>query len=227
MSRPTPYYNAAGKRVPGVTTCNETLGFKTRALVAWANRIGREEDRHHSDEKEEQGLLGTFAHLGMEADVKGEPFDINALDVPPQHKIMLYTAMGAFETWKVHTTMKLIESEIALVSEKMQCGGRIDIVAELSGVPCIVDLKTGNGVYVDALVQIAAYGAIWNENFPDRQIQGYHILRVDKHHAGFAHRYWPPEAIIGTPENPAVPLETFCHARRLYELSKPLRKLVG
>jgi hypothetical protein len=226
------YYNAEGKRVPGVTTViSKALGFNKESLMFWANRVGREEGKYHRDVSEEAATIGSIAHLGVEADVKNEPFDLNQIDLPAEHKIQLYTALGAWETWKSYTKLELLYSEVKVISEQMQVGGRIDTIARALDKLCLLDLKSGAGVYPEQLCQIAAYGHAWNETH-EEQIEGYHILRIDKKTAAFTHRYYPPAALIGTQDENgewtyAPPLEAFTHARRLYEIWRQMKKLVG
>jgi hypothetical protein len=74
------------------------------------------------------------------------------------------------------------------------------VAMELTGPIDVVNLTTTSGTYfaegygshnTDYLIQVAAYGALWNENFPDRPITGgFHILRFSKDHGDFAHHYF-------------------------------------
>lgn len=40
------------------------------------------------------------------------------------------------------------------------------------------------------LPQIAAYGHLYNEHYPNDPVRGYHIIRLGEQ-GEFEHRYWP------------------------------------
>jgi hypothetical protein len=53
------------------------------------------------------------------------------------------------------------------------------------------DWKTSSAIYGDYLLQLAAYGQLWNENHPELPITGgSHLLRFDKQYGDFEHRYF-------------------------------------
>jgi hypothetical protein len=78
------------------------------------------------------------------------------------------------------------------VSEAYRFGGTPDFVLRMpDGKLAMADLKSSNGIYRDYLMQVAAYGLLWNENKPDDPINGgYHVLRVGKDEPDFEHRYF-------------------------------------
>ena len=84
------------------------------------------------------------------------------------------------------------------------------------------DWKTSNGVYPDHLIQLAAYKNLWEENFPNRPVEGgFHLLRFAKPHhpddpVHFAHHYWADLSMAW---------DAFVHMRELYDLSKRLKRL--
>lgn len=219
------YYNAAGERLPGVTTVIKNIGWSTEQLMWWANKIGREEGRSHRDVAEAAACVGDFGHLAMEADVKGEEFDFEALDLTPQQKMQLKTAWSAWETWKRLVEPEFVGAEIKLVSERLQVGGRLDILinalqATSEKQLAILDLKTGSAVYESAIIQCTIYADMWNENNPTNQVAGIYILRVDRENASWGLQYKPLDAL-----EPAR--EAFFHARQLHGLKKPCKRLVG
>jgi hypothetical protein len=49
-----------------------------------------------------------------------------------------------------------------------------------------------NAVYADYLYQLAAYGLLWNENYPDHPpVGGFHLCRFAKEQGDFSHHYFP------------------------------------
>ena len=182
------YLNAQGKRVPGVTTVIADLGWNKQQLMWWANQMGLE-GKSHRDVAEKAADAGTLAHAMIEAELKGKPApETSAISVDVVSKAE--TAYLAWLEWSRLVDLKVLHSELSLVSEEHQFGGTIDIAA-IQGVPCITDLKTSNAVYPDHKIQVAAYGRLYSECYPDEKIGAYYILRIDKTSGGFAYHYWP------------------------------------
>lgn len=185
------YKNSKGERIPGVTTIiSGNLGWNKQALMAWANAQGLE-GRHHRDVSQIAADIGTIAHAMVEGDLKGKPWQelINIQGITDE---MIEKAENAFLSWlewKELVNFELLKSEESLVSEVYGFGGTVDIAAIKNAVS-IVDIKTSNDVYADHRIQIAAYGKLWNENYPDKPVQAYYLLRLGKD-GSFAYHYWP------------------------------------
>jgi hypothetical protein len=180
------YRNADGKSLPGVTTIiGNNNGWNKGQLMGWAFNRGKEGKSLRDQEALD---VGTIAHLMIECDLKSRPFAMPDVD-----KKIIEKAENSFLAWlewKDTVGINMIESEKSLVSEEYQYGGTID-VADVRKVVSILDLKTSNDVYVDHRIQISAYGKLWNENFPDKPIQAYYLLRLGKVDGSFAYHYWP------------------------------------
>ena len=77
------------------------------------------------------------------------------------------------------------------------------------------DWKSANAICPEFLIQVAAYGHLWNENYPDEPITGgYHLLRFDKIHGDF-HQHWWGELDSAW--------RAFLLLRELYEIDRELR----
>lgn len=181
------YKNKDGKRLPGVTTVLGNLGWNRDALMYWAWAEGIE-GRNFRETADKAANIGTIAHAMIEADLKGKEFDSSKYDKGMIDKAE--TSYLAWLEWKDLVKFELLESEKSLVSEKYQFGGTIDIAA-IKKITAIVDLKTSKGVYPDHKIQVAAYGKLWNENYPDNPIQAYYILQLGKEDGSFHYHYWP------------------------------------
>jgi hypothetical protein len=73
-------------------------------------------------------------------------------------------------------------------------GGTLDIIASVGGALALVDLKTTTtgSAYPDSLIQLAAYKALWDENFPRERINGgLHLILLPKSGAAHVHKYYP------------------------------------
>jgi len=215
------YKAADGKRVPSVSTILSQLGWSKDGLVYWANSVGL--DGMTLDEARERVTgPGTIAHAMIEADTKGE-----ALDTSKVANDVLTEARQSFDNylaWKAANVVEVLSSEGSLVSEELRFGGTHDLVyIGRSGKVCMLDAKTGNGVYGDHMVQVAGYGMLWNENegpAKQRFVDRYEVLRVHKDNAA---QSWHSVSA----ESMGAPTEAFKLARRLYDLQKPIKKLVS
>jgi hypothetical protein len=208
----TRYVNSRGETVPGVTTViGKNLGWNKGALLYWANQEGLA-GRSHRDTAQRAADAGTVGHYLIECDIMGVEPDCSGFD--PSILSSGETAYLNFLEWKETFRFRPIASEVHLVSEKHQFGATPDLIAEVNGKVCLVDWKTGNGVYPDHKIQLAAYRVAWEENNPDMPITGFHLLRIAKNDASFAHYYWHslPEA-----------WEVFKHLLAIHDLYKALK----
>lgn len=222
MARPySGYYNAAGDKIPGTTTiCG--IAKDSGPLVMWAYKQGREHERlvaqgkdaprHLYDVVGRAADIGTLAHELCEADIKGtEPPTL-----PDDKREPVVMAYGQYQQWKAQTRIKIVASEVPLVSELHQFGGTLDFVCEIDGVLCLGDFKTSNAVYPEMLLQLAAYRQLWNENKPDQQITGpSHLLRISKENADFAHHSYG---------DLSAEWDTFKHLRHVYDLMAKIKR---
>ena len=200
MARPTQgYYNAAGDKVPGTTTI---IGrFKeSGGLIQWAYKSGREHERlvaqgkeaprHLYDVVASAGESGTIAHDMIEADILGTTY----APPPATDPAVLGRACNAFAQFKElreQTRLEIVATERPYVSEALQFGGTVDAIGrDMRGRIVLVDWKTSGGVYSDMLIQLAAYALLLEECAPEWTPQGFHLLRVAKESADFAHHFY-------------------------------------
>lgn len=223
MGRPKSGYKlASGQKVPGVTTI---IGrFKeSGALLFWAFEQGKAAERGEInnlyDKRDEAGEAGTLAHEMVEAHIKGLPkpdltkYPIEIADLASQ-------GFDNYLSWANNNRIEIVEQELSLVSEKYEFGGTIDAIGiDSQGRRCIIDWKNANAVYSDYLIQIATYGKLWEENYPDKPITGgYHLCRFSKEHADFAHHFWSELDDAW---------ELFKLYRQAYDLDKKIKRRVG
>lgn len=179
------YYLKNGSRVPSVTT---VLGrFKDAGpLMYWSWDCGMK-GLDYRALRDQAADAGTMAHAAVEAWVKRQDFAFTgeASVVERAQK-----AFGAFLEWADQTKLKVDKTELPLVSEKYGFGGTFDAIL-LGTKRAMGDWKSSNGIYGEYLAQLAAYGQLWRENFPEELIDGgYHLLRFDKTHGDFTHKWW-------------------------------------
>lgn len=223
MARPTQgYYNAAGDKIPGTTTI---IGrFKeSGGLIQWAYKSGREHERlvaqgkeaprHLYDVVASAGESGTIAHDMIEADILGTTY----APPPATDPAVLGRACNAFaqfKEWREQTRLEIVATERPYVSEALQFGGTVDAIGrDMRGRIVLVDWKTSGGVYSDMLIQLAAYALLLEECAPEWTPQGFHLLRVAKESADFAHHFY------GELEDAK---EQFRLLRRAYDLDRKI-----
>ena len=222
MGRPQGgYKNDAGKRIVGVTT---VIGrFKdSGALLWWAYGQGQAAERGEInslyDKRDQAADIGTAAHEMTECFLKGEdptPRRNELLD-GEQDRLKAQQAFDMFLEWWDQTNLKVYKQEIPLVSEKYGFGGTPDWILETPKGLAIGDIKTSKGIYVDYLIQVAAYKQLWEENYPDEPIRGgFHICRFSKDFPDFDHKYCAELDSAW---------EQFKLFRRAYEIDKELKK---
>jgi hypothetical protein len=204
------YFLKCGARVPSVTT---VLGrFKDAGpLMYWAWQCGKD-GLDYRAERDKAADAGTLAHAAVEAHVRGQPFvwtgDTQVVERAQK-------AFGAFLEWADQTKLTVDKTELPLVSEQYRFGGTFDAIL-LGTKRAMGDWKSSNAVYGEYLAQLAAYGQLWKENFPDQPIEGgFHLLRFDKTHGDFTHKWWG---------DLSAGWEYFMCLRQAYECDKELKQ---
>jgi len=209
----TIYKNAAGVRIPGVTTITGMLGWNSRTLINWANRMGLQgiDTNKYVDDK---AAIGTLAHLfvtdGIQ-DVKTDTSDYSQSQISEA-----MDSVQNFYRWKDEHDFNPIFVERRLISELYQYGGQIDIYAKIDEKFWLVDLKTGSGVYPEMMIQVAgAYANALREN--GYAVDGVRILNIPRSKTeGFIDR-----AI--SPEMSRACFKVFQHCRKIYDLKKEIK----
>jgi hypothetical protein len=176
----------------------------------WAWNCGKE-GKDFREERDKAADSGTLAHAAVEAWVKREDF---AFTGEPSVVERAQKAYGAFLEWAEQTKLVVDKTELPLVSEKYGFGGTFDAIL-IKSKRAMGDWKSSNGIYGEYLAQLAAYGILWEENFPDEPLDGgFHLCRFDKTHGDFTHKWWG-ELKAGW--------EYFIRLREAYEYDKELK----
>lgn len=205
-----PYKNKAGQRLPGVTTILSRFK-EAGGLVHWAWDLGRQ-GIDYRQVRDDAANAGTAAHLMVESDIRGIPFDRTPYS--PELLERADSAFDAYRQWRDQTKLEPVATELSLVSEVHQFGGTMDLMLT-NGRLTLGDIKTSARLYPEHLIQVAAYAILWEEHHPDQPVQGFHILRFAKEHADFSHHHFA---------NLDGAREAFLNMRRLYDLCAELKK---
>ncbi|MBA2526599.1 MAG: hypothetical protein H0V18_12595 [Pyrinomonadaceae bacterium] len=224
MARPAGGYKlASGERCPGVTT---VLGRWKEAggLMYWAWDQGRNglDFRETRDKAAEAGsLTHALVELHITGKLNGDIASViaesKATKEVGERAVMAYENYLA---WERTTRLKVIRTEMSLVSERHRFGGTFDGVAvvEIDGLRSLADWKTG-GIYTEALIQCAAYKGLYEEHFPLEPIDGgFHIVSFSRESGDFTHKYF---------SNLDEAWQQFLLLREAFEIDKRLKKRVG
>ncbi len=217
MPRPkNGYFNAAGQPIPAVGDINGRFMDRSR-LLYWAFNKGRSGAKKLYDN--EAIDVGSAVHTLCELDLQGRSADDIAFyaktTLPdPEMRAKAEASFRAFKMWRAEFHVSLIAQEISLVSERLQVGGTLDLVARIRRGRGLIEFKTSSEVYQDHLMQMAAYGILWLENHPNEPFdEGYHLILLPKDGSPPIHREFTGEQL-----NP-FRQQFWCY-RRAYDFDK-------
>jgi len=179
----TVYKLKNGKKVPGVTTIISILAKP--ALIHWAWDLGTKgvDYRKFRDDKAD---IGSLAHYLIMCYLKKETPDTS--DYSKKQIDQAENCIISFFEWEKMHPFEPILIESPFVSEKYKFGGTPDLLAKINGEYCLIDFKTGKGIYVnDMFPQLAAYSHLLQEN--NYKITNSRILRIGREESeGFEER---------------------------------------
>jgi hypothetical protein len=174
----TAYYNKEGKRLPSVTTViGGSLGWNKEVLMKWAHRQGKE-GKEFRETTQKAADAGTIAHAMCEEYINKRDWKLMLLtSKDPEVLAFANRSFKAFKRFERSSGLVYVATECSLVSEEWQYGGTLDAVATVEDDDStlehiLIDFKTCNATYVDHLIQLAAYKQLWEENYPDKKLEG-------------------------------------------------------
>lgn len=215
MPRPKAGYALPdGTKVPGVTTILNR--FKdSGGLSYWAWQQGRD-GKDFREEKQAAADAGSLAHALVEATLRGEPLDALLAGAPEAIRPLAVQGWENWQQWRAQTRMEIIPWEKPLVCTCYAFGGTPDAILQSGDDYALGDWKTGNAIYVETLLQLAAYQHLLNQHagLPYRILGGFHIGRFSKEHGDFSHHYF--KELDGA-------WQMFVRLREAYDLDKLLK----
>lgn len=105
--------------------------------------------------KERAANLGTVIHDWCENYINGRLKKGTMPEMPKDKNVL--NGVNSFLQWESENKVKFLWSEKILYSRKHDYMGKADFGAIVNGERCICDLKTGNGLYKEVRLQLAAY----------------------------------------------------------------------
>ena len=200
------WYKVDGEYVPSVTGILRATVAKP-ALIYWAVNCGAkfveeyfgevssadsklwisEEDvkdlksgikSAHSKVSADAIKVGTDAHKYAEDAVSwklGNSIEVPEMPTDPQ----TLNSVEAFRNWVKDNEVKWLSSEEKIYNRKLKFAGTVDAVAEVNEEFCVIDWKTGSGIYEEMYLQCAAYAECISD-IHGREVDAFYILRLDK-----------------------------------------------
>lgn len=175
------YRLSDGSVVKGVTTIISDIIAKP-ALIHWAWRCGME-NLDYRKVRDAAADIGTIAHYLIKCHLKKEKPDLKEYSTEAVAKAQ--TAFGAFLEFEKQHKLEPIIVEQMFVSEELRYGGTPDLYCKCDDKLTLIDFKTGNRIYPEFKLQIAAYKHLLTEQ--DHPVEQVHLLQVDKETGEFHH----------------------------------------
>lgn len=166
-------YTYNGETYPGVTSILKVVD-KSDALMAWAARntaeaalklsgtlpqllaevgpegVVRALTARSAWKRDEAAQLGTDVHELADKFIRGVPHEIP--DFAKKH-------VAGYAEWWQASGWSLRTSEAMVINPEQRYGGTLDLLArDRDGKTVLADIKTGKGVYSEAVLQLTAYG---------------------------------------------------------------------
>lgn len=138
-------------------------------------RIGKQ--KAHKRELEKAGEIGSQVHGLIEWNLRSQL----GQKVGPEPRVVddAQWAFMAFQDWANSVSLKPIYIEQTVFSLVHGYAGTMDLLAEVHGVPTLIDFKTGKSIYAEAHLQNVAYQAALVE-MGHQPAQGGRIVRLPK-----------------------------------------------
>jgi len=202
-----------GTLVVGVTTITGQLAKPS--LVHWAYNLAIDNIKYWEVTNEAKNVE-TIVHYLTECKLKGISPDTSTLKDYTQNQIeTAKLSYDNFLKWFKTHEIEILAIELQLVSEKYRYGGTIDFIAKVDGIVCLVDIKSGSGIYPEMKMQLSAYKQLYEEIY-GKKIEVCYIIHIphveDKNFVEY--RY----------DNLSKDFWLFYHLLKYYQLKKDLKK---
>jgi hypothetical protein len=190
------YLAPDGRELKSVTGILGSLGWSKNALVAWARKEAMS-GHDPFDRRDVAADEGKVCHYLIECYIHKQRPQVE--QIKPIVLVKAKIKFNSFLEWIARDKPQFLASEVRLTAKatvegkEFYFGGTIDLVAILGGTPCLVDFKTGKGVYADHIIQVAAYLTALNQNgyvidmgavrilhIPQQEGQPVNLIPIDK-----------------------------------------------
>ncbi len=173
----TIYKTKDGEIVRSVTeVITKNLGWGKEELMSWVKKMSFS-GIDYKEVFNKAGNIGTITHELVNCYLRHKPIpmfvDYKKEDIEKaKGNFLLYL------DWEKKHKINLIGNEIPLVSERYRYGGTLDKIAIVDSELAIVDFKTSNTIWPEMLIQLSAYGNLWEEN-NNEKVKKFIILHLN------------------------------------------------
>jgi hypothetical protein len=168
------YFNRNGDRLPSVTTIT---GMAKPELSWWHNQQGRK-GVDTQVYVQRTADIGTVTHARIEATLTGRTLDESNLDPDIAHQSK--NGYHRFMQWWEDQGYTVHANELRMVSERLQVGGTLDIVARHGRRRILLDIKATNGIHREHKIQVAGGYALMYHEITGRRFDEVWIVRVGR-----------------------------------------------
>jgi CRISPR/Cas system-associated exonuclease Cas4 (RecB family) len=138
----------------------------------------------HNDRKQQAGDIGTYVHNFLEGELKSraglQPAPVFPYDMPAEYAVPVSNSIDAGLKFFDEHEIKLVQAESPRWSPTHGFIGTGDLIAEVDGELTVVDYKTSKRLYDTVFLQLAAYQAAYEEEFPGQRITRRLAINVGK-----------------------------------------------
>lgn len=164
----------AWARDTALDSVRDALNARTGTMVAvtpdWVSSLIEEARARPDQVRDGAADFGTQAHLLLDEILSGEePY------VPPE----MSNVVASFEGWRTHSGLKIHLTETLVYSAKYRYAGAVDALASRGDTFVALDWKTGNRIYREFDLQVAAYAKAMEE-MSGRRVAEAWIVRLGK-----------------------------------------------
>ncbi len=196
--RPKKYVTSDGRRAVGVTTLTGRFADKT-ALIRWAYNRGVE-GKELYEQSDLAKMIGSSVHEGVEEYLYSGKLP-KFIDLPDDDSLeggsprqRAKNGFEGFKRWFDNAGIRVTHLEIPIANDDYAVAGTLDAMGVRDGKRVLLDWKTSGGVYADYLVQVRAYGWLWESKYWE-PVEQYEIVRFSKESSSFEHRSYTAQAM--------------------------------
>ena len=206
---------ASSPRAERLPTVTGIIGrFKdSGALIHWAWKTGMAgKDLRAAREL----TVGVLVEQMIEDHLLGSTRPLPA--APAEQIEAARRCFDGFRSWSSEHRVSIVERQIELASDQHRFVGRVDAIVRIDGDLAVVDWKVANGVYLDHLLQLAAYRLLLWERALDPIPRRAAIIQIGKDD-GVVHPHEWDEETLRTAE------QMFLTLRAAWDFDKALKPI--
>lgn len=148
---------------------------KSFAFYEWLKRVGDSAD----EIRDVAGDKGSTVHKLTEMYDLGEEVTLFNIEGNIDFRQVEWAMFEKYVQFIERFKPEILYTEMSMVSPILKYGGTLDRVIRLNGKTYLVDIKTSNLLHNHFWLQLASYVKLFNEKFPDINIDGVAILYLN------------------------------------------------